>query len=190
MDLMSRTQVDSAKKEFVRAEAMFPEYAGDGAPALMLAKIARDEHDLRGALAQVQRVTQRNETTWEANLIEADLREQLGDSAGALIPLQRMIWISPYDPSLHARIADLASRTGNRTLAVRERRAVLTLDPTDVLEARYQLARALADAGDIAGARTELLAVLENAPSFEKAQSLLLELKTRSASPPDDEESA
>jgi Flp pilus assembly protein TadD len=190
MALMERRQVDSTKAELLRAQAMFPEYAGSGAPALMLARIAIDEHDLRGALLQVQRVTQHNETAWDANLIEADLRLQLGDTVGALIPLQRLIWISPYDLTVHARIADLASRTGNRALAVRERRVVMTLDPTDALEARYQLARALVDAGDVGAARTELLTVLENAPSFEKAQSLFLELKTRSASPPDDEESA
>ncbi len=190
LDLMGRAQNDSAKVELLRAQAMFPEYAGQNAPALMLAKIAQDKRDQRGALAQVQRVTQSNETAWDANLVEADLRLQLGDTIGALVPLQRLIWISPYELSIHVRLAELAARVGNRALALRERRAVLTLDPTDKLEARYQLARALTDAGDVAAARRELLAVLENAPSFEKAQSLLLELRTRSASPPDDEESA
>jgi cellulose synthase operon protein C len=190
MDLLSRNQVDSARSLLQLAQGMFPTYAGPDAPALMLAKLAQDRSDVRGTLAEVQRVTQRNETAWDANLLEADLRLQLGDSTGALIPLQRLIWIWPYDESVHVRIAELASRTGNRALAVRERRAVVSLNPTDMLEARYQLARALAEAGDVAAARTELLGVLESAPSFEKAQSLLLELKTRRATPQVHEESA
>jgi Flp pilus assembly protein TadD len=61
--------------------------------------------------------------------------------------------------------------------AVRERRAVLALDPPDRIEARYQLARSLSLAGDHAGARREILQVLERAPAFEKAQALLLDLQ-------------
>jgi thioredoxin-like negative regulator of GroEL len=56
---------------------------------------------------------------------------------------------------------------------------VLALDPPDPLDARYQLASAMADAGDIPAARRELLAVLEQTPGFEKAQTLLLELRER-----------
>ena len=58
-----------------------------------------------------------------------------------------------------------------------ERRAIIAMGVTDLLDARYELARALRDAGDIAGARREVLQVLEAAPTFEKAQTLLLELR-------------
>ena len=173
-------QLDSAKASFQRAQTLFPEYSGSGSPAWYLAQIARDAGDLRGALAQVIRITSLNETAWDANLLEADLRERLGDSTGALAPLMRLVWISPYDVAIHARVAELAARRGDFRTAIRERRAVLALDPSDVLDARYQLARALAGNGDVAGARRELLSVLEQAPSFERAQALLLELQGRS----------
>jgi hypothetical protein len=62
---------------------------------------------------------------------------------------------------------------------VRERRAALALGPSDALEARYQLARALWIAKDSSAARREILRVLENAPGFEKAQALLVELSGR-----------
>ena len=95
------------------------------------------------------------------------------------MPLQRLLWIFPYDVEVHRRIAVLASRSGNRALVVRERRAVVALDPSDGVGARYELARALVDAGDVAAARRELLTLLEQAPAFEKAQTLLLELRNR-----------
>jgi tetratricopeptide (TPR) repeat protein len=183
---MGRGETDAAKASLLRAQAMFPQYAGPDAPAWYLAKIARDRGDLRGALEQVVRVTAHNETAWEPNLFEADLREKLGDSTGAIVPLSRLIWISPYDIPIHVRIASLAAAHGDRALAIRERRAVVALDPPDMLDARYELARALADGGDAPGARRELLAVLEQAPSFEKAQALLLELSKKS--PPRDEQ--
>ena len=182
MAFMTSNQLDSAKAAFQRAQVLFPEYAGPSAPAMMLAKIAFDRGDYRGALEQVQRVTSRNETAWDANLLEADLRTKLGDSSGARAPLDRMLWISPYDITIHIRLAELASRAGDHATALRERRAVVALDPPDPLDARYQLARALVESGDIAGARKELLGVLEQAPSFEKAQALLLELSKRGKS--------
>ena len=190
--LMEQKQLDSARAVLLRAQTLFPEYSGQGAPAIFLAQLASDRGDLGEALAQVQRVTTRNETAWDANLLEAGLRERLGDSLGARAPLERLLWISPYDIPLHVRIAELAVRAGDRALEVRERRAVVALDPPDPLDAHYQLARALARSGDVAGARKELLRVLEQAPAFEKAQILLLELNYTHTRPPADyhEESA
>jgi tetratricopeptide (TPR) repeat protein len=179
--LLEAGKKDSARAVLLAAQALFPEYAGPNAPAEYLARIARDRGDLRGALEQIVRVTTRNERAWDANLLEAELRESLGDSVGAMVPLERLIWISPDDVSVHARLAELATRAGRHAVAIRERRAVLALDPPDPLEARYQLARALAASGDAGGARRELLAVLERAPSFEKGQALLLELRAGGA---------
>jgi Tfp pilus assembly protein PilF len=81
------------------------------------------------------------------------------------------------DLEVHQRLAELFAELGRHAGAVRERRAVLALDPVDRPEARYQLARALFAAGDAAGARREVLAALEEAPAFERAQELLLEIR-------------
>jgi tetratricopeptide (TPR) repeat protein len=172
-------QADSARAVLERAEALFPDYAGPSAPAEFLAQLAADRGDLREALAQIERVTSRNETAWDANLLEADLRARTGDTLGARAPLERLIWISPYDVGVHTRLAELASRAGDHRTALRERRAIVALDPPDPIDARYQLARELAASGDVAGARREILGVLEQAPSFEKGQALLLELRER-----------
>ncbi|MDQ2664724.1 MAG: tetratricopeptide repeat protein [Gemmatimonadota bacterium] len=181
--LLEQGKRDLARAALERAEELFPDYSGNGSPAFFLAQLARDRGDLREALARVQRVTSRSETAVDANLLEADLHEKLGDSLGARAPLERLIWMTPYDIPLHVRLAKIAARTGDHVAELRERRAVLALDPPDPLDARYELARALANAGDIPGARRELLAVLEQAPAFEKAQTLLLELRNRTASP-------
>ena len=177
--LMQQGKTDSARVVLQHAEELFPDYSGNSAPAVFLAQLARDRGDLKEALAQVQRVTSRSETAVEANLLEAELREKLGDSTGARAPLERLIWMTPYDIPLHVRLAKLAERAGDHAAALRERRAVVALDPPDALDAHYELARALASSGDVAGARRELLGVLEQAPAFEKAQTLLLELKNR-----------
>jgi tetratricopeptide (TPR) repeat protein len=87
------------------------------------------------------------------------------------------MYISPYDPAQHVRLASLYARTGNKRGAVRERQAVVALNPVDRAEALYQLALAYYEAGDGQSARREVLRALEDAPNFEKAQELLLRLQ-------------
>jgi len=167
----------AARTLLEQANALFPEYGGNDGPAWYLAQMAEDAGDTTLALSMLEQVTSRNETAWEANMLEAELRDARGDRAGAMRALERLNWIWPYDVAVHVRVATLAAAQANYARAVVERRAIVAMRPTDLLDARYELARALRDAGDIAGARREVLDVLEAAPSFEKAQTLLLELR-------------
>jgi Tfp pilus assembly protein PilF len=96
--------------------------------------------------------------------------------------LERAVWINPFDRDAHTRLADLAAQLAERRVAIRERRALLALDPTDRVEALYQLALAYADAGDMVAARREVLRALEQAPNYSKAQDLLLRI--RNSRPP------
>lgn len=170
---------EEARVRLERAAAIFPEYAGENAPLVLLAGLAEARGDRPAAAAALAHYNASDELSWEPNEKEAELREAMQDWAGARRVLERMIWISPYDPGLHQRLAAVAERLGDRALALRERRAVVAAGPADLAEARYQLARALLATGDAAAARREILQVLENAPGFEKAQALLLELANR-----------
>ena len=172
---------DSARVLFERAQRMFPSYAGDDGPAWHLARLALDANDTTRALAMLEQVTGRDETAYNANKLEAELRERRGDLAGAMAAIERMQWIWPYTASDHEALAILAAKQRDFSRAIRERRAVIALRPPDLMEARLELARALAGGGDVAGARRELLGILEEAPSFEGAQQLLLELRNRGA---------
>jgi cellulose synthase operon protein C len=167
----------AARRALTRARTLFPEYAGADGPDALLAALLAADGDPAGAATAIATVTRRNETAWEPNAREADWREASGDTAGAAAALSRLQWMSPLDIPMQQRLATLAARSGDHATALRARRTVVALRPTDLLEARYQLARALADAGDRTAARREVLAVLEQAPGFEKAQALLLELR-------------
>ncbi len=91
--------------------------------------------------------------------------------------MERAIFIHPYDPALHVAAAEAARQAGDPAVVVRERRAVLALAPADRAGAHYELAVALRDAGDRDAARREVLKALEQAPAYERAQTLLLELR-------------
>jgi tetratricopeptide (TPR) repeat protein len=168
-------QLDTARAAFGRANLLFPGYASPDAPAFALARI--DSTRPLVAAAALAVVTAHNETALTANSLEARFRLQGGDVRGAATALERLAWIDPLNPEVHTRLAEVAERLADWPLLVRERRAILALGAPDQAEARYQLARALARAGDIPGARREVLQLLELAPGFEKAQELLLELR-------------
>ena len=171
------TKPDSARVMLERARGMFPTYAGDDGPAWYLAQVALRARDTTQALHMLAQVTERDETALAANRLEAELRRQRGDLPGAAAAMERVLWIWPYTTGDHEALASLATRLGDHARAVRERRAVIALRPADLMEARLELARALAAGGDTTAARRELLSLLEEAPGYEAAQQLLLDLR-------------
>lgn len=168
-------QLEIARGEFERANQLFPGYASPDAPAYALARM--DSTRPMVAAAELAIVTARNETALTANSLEARFRMRGGDVRGAALALERLTWIDPLNLEVHSRLAEAAEQLTDWPLLVRERRAILALGAPDQAEARYQLARALARSGDIPAARREVLQLLEQAPGFEKAQELLLELR-------------
>ena len=181
--LLDAGDVDGAIVYFERAKALFPEYAGNDSPRWYLARIHKDRGAFAKAADELRALTSANENHYEAHLDLADVLQALGDDAGAAAILDRAMYISPYDPAMHVRLATLYAKTGDRRRAVRERRAVVALAPVDRAEALYQLALAYSEAGDATAARREVLNALEEAPNFEKAQTLLLALRRAPAAP-------
>jgi tetratricopeptide (TPR) repeat protein len=175
--LLEDGDVDGAIPFFERAKGLFPEYAGNDSPRWYLARIHKERGEFAKAAEELKVVTATNENHYQAHLDLADVYQALGDEAGAAAMLDRTMYIYPYDIGTHVRLATLYSSIGDRKRAVRERRAVIALNPVDLPEAIYQLAVALREAGDVAGARREVLRALEEAPNFEKAQTLLLALR-------------
>ncbi len=183
--LLSEGKVDEAIEELKKAKEMFPEYAQSDGPYALLAQAYQMKNDKRAAASELQAMTAINEQAFAENLAAATALLELGDKSGAFAALDRAVWINPFDRDAHTRLADLAAQMSERRVAIRERRALLALDPSDRVEALYQLALAYTDAGDLASARREVLRALEQAPNYSKAQDLLLRI--RSTRPPENE---
>ena len=181
-NLLSEGKVDEAIVELKKAKEMFPEYAQSDGPYALLAQAYEMKNDKKSAAAELQAMTVINEEAFVENMAAAAAMLELGDRAGAMSALERAVWINPFDQTAHQRLADLAGQMSERRTVIRERRALLALDPSDKVEALYQLALAYADAGDMVSARREVLRALEQAPNYSKAQDLLLRI--RSSRPP------
>jgi tetratricopeptide (TPR) repeat protein len=181
-ELLGEGKLDEAIAELKKAKEMFPEYAQSDGPYALLAEAYRRKDDHRAAAAELQAMTSINEEAFVENMAAAAAMTELNDRAGAFAALERAVWINPFDASAHTKLAELAAQMPERRVAIRERRALLALDPSDRVEALYQLALAYADAGDMVSARREVLRALEQAPNYSKAQDLLLRI--RASRPP------
>jgi tetratricopeptide (TPR) repeat protein len=166
-----------AEKELKAALALFPEYGGVDGPFFYLARI----HEARGETELAARALHQlgllNETHFSIHLEESGKWLEVGDTTAAIEALEKAVEIVPFQVEPHERLALLYERAGNSEGAVRERRAILALDPADRAAAHFRLAKALLGAGDPEEARSQVLRALELAPTFEPALELLLELK-------------
>jgi tetratricopeptide (TPR) repeat protein len=169
--------LDEAAARFESAKTLFPENAGPLSPYRFLAAVYEQKGDATRAAAELKQHTAINENDDAANLKLAELLEAQGDHAGAAAALERVLYIYPYDAPLHEKLAELYAQSGAKDGVVRERQALVALDPVDRAEALFQLALAYFEAGDREGARREVLRALEIAPNFERAQELLLRLR-------------
>ena len=91
--------------------------------------------------------------------------------------IQQKLIVWPYDIEVHERLARLHAELGDAQATMRERRAVVALDPVDRAEALYRLAVVERDAGETAAARRSVMRALEIAPTYDDALELLLELR-------------
>ncbi|MGQ0642307.1 MAG: tetratricopeptide repeat protein [Gemmatimonadaceae bacterium] len=169
--------------ELNRAKELFPNYSGPGAPAGQLAQLYEQSGDRAAAVRELRALTAIDEDAYSENIKLAELARALGDTATAIEALDRAMYMHPYTASAHSDLATLGEARRDFERAIRERRAVLALDPADPLEAQYSLAAALFAAGRRADARRELLRLLDRAPHFEKAQELLLRIRETPPSP-------
>ena len=172
--LVDGGQLDAAISTLQIAKTAFPHYGGDDSPSWLLAQVYAKRGDTRREADELREVVGSSEANYPAQIALADALQKLGDKKGAAAALDAALYINPFELPVHQRLAELAKANGDVHLVVRERRAVVALAPVDRPEALYQLAVAYREAGDAAAARHTVLRALEDAPNFEKAQTLLL----------------
>ena len=90
--------------------------------------------------------------------------------------LQRVVAVDPFDGAAHSSLGRLALSGGDTADAVRLFRVALAARPLDKAGAHADLAEALLKAGQRDEARKQVMEALLIAPTFTRAQDLLLKL--------------
>jgi cellulose synthase operon protein C len=164
-----------------KAQKLFPEFVESDNPYQILAEIYLEEKREDEALTQLLGWSRFDENSVWPLVRAAEIYRNRKDWAGAARVLELSVYIDPYDPNVHGMLGEAAVEAGNWPAAVAAYQTLVSLAPSDPAGAHYNLARAWLGYGKKQEAKRETLRALEIAPSYEKAQQLLLKL---SGSPP------
>jgi cellulose synthase operon protein C len=160
---------------YERAAQLLPLANGDDNPNKAIAAIALETGDTVRAIRALEAVMKVDHDDVESARKLASLVSG-GDATRAEDAYRRLIAVDPFDASAQSRYGKLVLQRKDTAEAVRAFRSALAANPPDRAAAHLELAEAYMAAGQLADAKRETLAALEIAPSFERAQDLLLKI--------------
>jgi tetratricopeptide (TPR) repeat protein len=158
-----------------RAAKMVPIASGDANPNAMIAAVATKQGDTARAIQALEAVVQIDSSDVEAARQLATLLEPTGNAARTAAAYARVAELDPFDAKAQTVVGRHALRQKNADVAIRSFRAVVASSPADRATAHADLAEAYLLSGSLADAKREALTALEIAPSFERAQDVLLQ---------------
>jgi tetratricopeptide (TPR) repeat protein len=141
-----------------------------------MAEVALARGDTQRAIKALDTLTGFDHSDLASARKLASLLDPEKDAALLRTALRRAVAVDPFDAPSHAILGRMALSGGDADEAVRMFRVALAAGPVDRAGAHADLAEGLFDAGDRDEARKQALAALEIAPTYSRAQDLLLKL--------------
>jgi tetratricopeptide (TPR) repeat protein len=164
-----------AKLYLEQAHALMPSYTGYPSPALVLSQIYEKEGNRPAQLEQLEILVANQQHDYASAMILAEAALEQSDIESAEYYIDRAIQVDPYRADVHELKARFAASINDSELAVTEYEVLLKLDRNDPVEARTNLAEAYLNNGQLQQAKQNILSALEIAPSYERAQKVLLQ---------------
>jgi tetratricopeptide (TPR) repeat protein len=161
---------------FERAAALVPTATGPDSPRAQIAALAERAGDFGRALRELTSLVADDHTNIDAARKLIPLGRRLGDQEALSLAYERIVTIDPFDSVAHAAYGRLAADRRDLPLALREFKAAVAAGPVDPVPVQCDLGEALLAAGQRAEAKHAVLAALEIAPTYERAQQLLLRI--------------
>jgi tetratricopeptide (TPR) repeat protein len=174
--LQAAGDLDGAMAAYEKAASLLPRAGGKGNPNALIARLALQKKDNDRAQRAFEAVLKLDPSDVDAARQLASLVAVKGNDTATEAAFARVVGIDPFDGSSQTIVGRLAMKRKDVPLALRSFRSALAAGTQDRAAAHTDLGEALLATGDRAGAKTQSLEALEIAPSFERAQDLLLKL--------------
>jgi tetratricopeptide (TPR) repeat protein len=153
---------------------LVPNAIGPESPHVLMATLAAKLKDQAREIKEWQAVLASDHTNVEAARKLLEVAQAAGDERATGLALDRIVALDPFDSSAHSASGRMALKRRDQAAAMREFRAALQTGAADKAAAHCDLGESYLLAGMKAEAKREALAALEIAPSYERAQELLL----------------
>jgi tetratricopeptide (TPR) repeat protein len=176
--LAEDNKLDEAMAALERAAKLAPMATGEESPRAIMAAIAIKQKNQARAIAELEALLQHDDKDIAAarQLVTLLTESPTPDRAKLTAAYQKVVAIDPFDSATHSALGKLLLERKEYPLAIRELRAALASGPADRAAVHCDLAEAYLGAKQPDQAKRQTLAALEIAPSYERAQNLLLKL--------------
>lgn len=164
-----------AKQYLNQAYELLPSYTGYPSPPLVLSQIYEQEGNREAQLQQLELLLENLQHDYASAIILAEAALEENNFERAEYYIDRAIQVDPYRADVHQLKASYAETIGDSQLAVTEYEVLLKLEINDPAEAQTNLAQAYLNNGQILQAKENILRALETAPSYQRAQRILLQ---------------
>jgi len=168
---------DAAIAAFEKAAQIIPNVPGEDSPQAAIAAVAMKKGDkARAAKALETLITYSHTDVQSARELTAlvDVNKEPSRMQAAL---KRVVSVDPFDGAAHSQLGRLALNGNDNAEAVRLFRVALAAKPLDKASAHVDLAEALYKAGQRDEAKKQVFEALLVAPTYTRAQDLLLKLQ-------------
>lgn len=172
--LFKEENFTEAKASLEFAHNLLPNYTGYPSPALVLSQIYEKEGNQPLQLRWLEVLLENLQHDFSSAMLLAESALEAGDVEKTEYYLDRALQVDPYRNDVHELKARYAQTIGDTQLAVTEFEVLMNLNVTDPVEARTNLAQAYLDNGQNEEAKRNILYALEIAPSFQRAQQVLI----------------
>lgn len=164
-----------AKLSLEEAHNLLPSYTGYPSPALVMSQIYEAEDNQEAQLEWLAILLENLQHDYDSAIILAAAALEQEDYQEAEYYIDRAIQVDPYRIDVHQLKARYAESIEDSALAVTEYEVLAKLDFNDPVESKTNLAEAYLRNGQLDEARQNVLSALEIAPSYRRAQEVLLQ---------------
>jgi tetratricopeptide (TPR) repeat protein len=158
------------------AIALFPDYVDEGSAYIAKARAHRELGETALGTDTLLEYRRRGGHDPDALMALARALGEADRADEAIEVFADLLMVAPLRSEVHLEFGDRLSSAGRHQEALVEYRALLAMNPQDLADAHYRLAKTYVALEDKAKSREHLLYALEIAPHYREAQQLLLEV--------------
>jgi len=174
---LAASNPDAAIAAFEKAAQIIPNLPGEDSPQAAIAAVAMKKGDKARAAKALETLIGYSHTDVQSARELVTLIDAHKEPARLQIALKRVVSVDPFDGAAHSQLGRLALDANNHAEAVRLFRVALAAKPLDKASAHVDLAEALYKAGQRDEAKKQVFEALLVAPTYTRAQDLLLKLQ-------------